>query len=64
MTRIGDRGIDLRYAHSTVPDRYGRIFSLGEGKPGIRFYKRFRVKEPPHVGWNRRALLTLVFFVA
>nr|VFJ59176.1 MAG: hypothetical protein BECKFM1743C_GA0114222_102401 [Candidatus Kentron sp. FM] len=37
---------------------------MGEGKPGIRFYKRFRVKEPPHVGWNRRALLTFVFFVA
>nr|VFJ74004.1 MAG: hypothetical protein BECKFM1743A_GA0114220_107512 [Candidatus Kentron sp. FM] len=41
----------------------GRIFSLGEGKPGIRFYERFRVKESSPVGWNRRALLTLVFFV-
>nr|VFJ71646.1 MAG: hypothetical protein BECKFM1743A_GA0114220_105991 [Candidatus Kentron sp. FM]VFK19614.1 MAG: hypothetical protein BECKFM1743B_GA0114221_106331 [Candidatus Kentron sp. FM] len=41
---------------------HGRIFSLGEGKPGIRFYERFRVKEPLQVGWNRRALLTSVFF--
>nr|VFJ46171.1 MAG: hypothetical protein BECKFM1743A_GA0114220_100337 [Candidatus Kentron sp. FM]VFJ49745.1 MAG: hypothetical protein BECKFM1743C_GA0114222_100754 [Candidatus Kentron sp. FM]VFK10492.1 MAG: hypothetical protein BECKFM1743B_GA0114221_101421 [Candidatus Kentron sp. FM] len=40
----------------------GRIFLLGEGKPGIRFYERFRVKESPPVGWNRRALLMFVFF--
>nr|VFJ73296.1 MAG: hypothetical protein BECKFM1743A_GA0114220_107072 [Candidatus Kentron sp. FM] len=40
----------------------GHIFSLGEGKPGIRFYERFRVKASPPVGWNRRALLTFVFF--
>nr|VFJ49936.1 MAG: hypothetical protein BECKFM1743C_GA0114222_100785 [Candidatus Kentron sp. FM]VFJ66324.1 MAG: hypothetical protein BECKFM1743A_GA0114220_104088 [Candidatus Kentron sp. FM]VFJ72010.1 MAG: hypothetical protein BECKFM1743A_GA0114220_106152 [Candidatus Kentron sp. FM]VFK09754.1 MAG: hypothetical protein BECKFM1743B_GA0114221_101149 [Candidatus Kentron sp. FM] len=41
----------------------GRIFSLGEGKPSIRCDERFRVKESPLVGWNRRALLTFVFFV-
>nr|VFJ54836.1 MAG: hypothetical protein BECKFM1743C_GA0114222_101452 [Candidatus Kentron sp. FM]VFK08330.1 MAG: hypothetical protein BECKFM1743B_GA0114221_100664 [Candidatus Kentron sp. FM] len=43
--------------------RQGRIFSLGEGKPSIRCDERFRVKESPLVGWNRRALLTFVFFV-
>nr|VFJ72108.1 MAG: hypothetical protein BECKFM1743C_GA0114222_106341 [Candidatus Kentron sp. FM]VFJ74230.1 MAG: hypothetical protein BECKFM1743A_GA0114220_107662 [Candidatus Kentron sp. FM] len=36
----------------------GRIFLLGEGKPSIRCDERFRVKESPLVGWNRRASRT------
>ena len=31
---------------------------VGEGKPSIRCDERFRVKESPHVGWNRRASRT------
>nr|VFJ71898.1 MAG: hypothetical protein BECKFM1743A_GA0114220_106093 [Candidatus Kentron sp. FM] len=47
-----------------MSEPWGGIFSLGEGKPGIRFYERLRVKESPPVGWNRRALLMFVFFAA
>ncbi|VFM99674.1 MAG: hypothetical protein BECKG1743D_GA0114223_101381 [Candidatus Kentron sp. G] len=39
LSASGDGLVEIR--------QRGRLFSLGEGKPGIRFYERFRVKEPP-----------------